>query len=157
MSLFSTIQMAGNSLQAAEIGLQVAGQNISNANTPGYSREVVNLATGPTQQIGGIDEGTGVDIQGVSEQIDSFVNQQLLGANSEQSSTQVQSQTYQQLEQILGELANNTSGTGAGADLTTSIDNFYSSVQTVLNQPESVSDRNLAVAAGQTLARTSIR
>ena len=41
MSLFSSIQMASNSLQIQQIGLQVAGQNIANASTPGYSREQV--------------------------------------------------------------------------------------------------------------------
>ena len=41
MSLFSSIQMAGNALQANDIGLQVVGQNISNANTPGYIREAL--------------------------------------------------------------------------------------------------------------------
>ncbi len=36
MSLFSSIQLANNTLRAQQIGLQVTGQNIANANTPGY-------------------------------------------------------------------------------------------------------------------------
>ena len=48
MSLFGSIQMAGNSLQANQIGLQVVGQNIANASTPGYSREQVEFAAGPS-------------------------------------------------------------------------------------------------------------
>ena len=39
MSLFSSIQLANNTLRATQIGLQVVGQNIANANTPGYIRE----------------------------------------------------------------------------------------------------------------------
>ena len=51
MSLFGSIQMAGNALQANDIGLQVVGQNISNANTPGYIREELELQPGPPQQM----------------------------------------------------------------------------------------------------------
>ena len=36
MSLLGSIRMAGNTLQADDIALQVVGQNIANANTPGY-------------------------------------------------------------------------------------------------------------------------
>ena len=43
MSLLTTIQMAGNTLNAAQIGLQVVGQNVANVDTPGYAREVVNF------------------------------------------------------------------------------------------------------------------
>lgn len=146
MSLSSTMQLAGNSLQAIDIGLQVVAQNVSNANTPGYAQEVEVLTPGPTQQVGGVLEGTGVDVQGIVEQVDSFVDQQLRNANSDQQSTQTQSSTYQQLETLMGELSSN------GTDLTTSVSNFFSSIQNVLNQPESSSVRSLAVQSGQTLA-----
>ena len=39
MSLFGSIQMGGNTLQAMQVGLQVVGNNIANANTPGYVRQ----------------------------------------------------------------------------------------------------------------------
>src|SRR4051812_45962974 len=39
MSLFGAIQMGGNTLRAMQIGLQVVGNNIANANTPGYIRQ----------------------------------------------------------------------------------------------------------------------
>ena len=67
MSLFSSIQMAGNTLQIQQIGLQVAGQNIANASTPGYSREVMNLEAGPTQRLGGVLLGTGVQVQSIQQ------------------------------------------------------------------------------------------
>ena len=50
----------GNSLRANEIALQVVGQNIANANTPGYLREEIHLVPGPTQKLGGLLLGTGV-------------------------------------------------------------------------------------------------
>ena len=65
MSLFSSLQVAGNSLQAVDIGLQVVGQNIANANTPGYAREIENLTPGPTQRLGSVLIGTGVEVTGI--------------------------------------------------------------------------------------------
>jgi len=64
MSLFSSIQLASNALNAAQIGLQVAGNNIANADTPGYIRQQVVLSPAPTQQYGGLLLGLGVQVEG---------------------------------------------------------------------------------------------
>ncbi len=146
MSLFSSIQMAGNTLQVQQIGLQVAGQNIANASTPGYSREVVNLTAGPTQQVGSLDLGTGVQIQGIVQEVDKFLDERVRGASSDQTSTALTTQTYQQLESLFGEL--NSSNLGS------TLTNFTSSIAQVLNSPQDVPTRNLAVLSGQTLAST---
>jgi flagellar hook-associated protein 1 FlgK len=144
MSLFSTLQVASGALQANQIGLQVIGQNIANDNTPGYSREVVNYAPGPTQQIGTLSLGTGVQVQGVVQVVDQFLEQRLRGANADVSNTNTQSQTYQNLENIVGALGNNS----VDANMNT----FFSSISNILNNPQDISTRNLAVLQGQTLA-----
>ncbi len=143
MSLLSSIQLAGNSLQAAQVGLQVAGQNIANADTPGYIRETVNFAPAPGQRIGGLVEGMGVEVSGISQQVNTFIQQELRNANSGAAGTAVQQQTYQQLEGLMNELGN----TGINTDLT----NFFSSINNVLNSPSDISTLNLAVLQGQTL------
>ena len=43
MSLLGTIQLSSNALNAAQLGLQVTGNNIANANTPDYIRERLPL------------------------------------------------------------------------------------------------------------------
>ncbi len=50
MSLFGSIQMGGNTLQAMQIGLQVVGNNIANANTPGYVRQEAVYVPAPVQR-----------------------------------------------------------------------------------------------------------
>lgn len=145
MSLFSTIQISSGALQANQIGLQVVGQNIANDNTPGYSREVVNYVPAPTQQIGTISLGTGVQVQGVVQVVDQFLEQRLRGANSDVANSSLQSQTYQNLEGIVGALQNNSVDAG--------MNSFFSSIGNILNQPQSTSTRNLAVLQGQTLAK----
>lgn len=143
MSLFGTLQLASNSLQAQQIGLQVVGQNIANANTPGYSREQVLLTPAPTQQLGQITLGLGVQVQGVVQKVDNFLNERLRGANSDVANSKAQQQTYSDLEGIVGALQKTS--------LDGSMNDFFSSVANILNQPENVSTRNLAVLKGQAL------
>jgi flagellar hook-associated protein 1 FlgK len=144
MSLFGTLQIASGALQANQIGLQVVGQNIANDNTPGYSREVVNYVPGPAQQIGDISLGTGVLVQGVAQVTDQYLNEQLRGANSDVANSSTQSQTYQNLENVVGALQSNS--------IDSDMNSFFSSIGDILNQPESTSSRNLAVLQGQSLA-----
>ena len=146
MSLYSSIQMAGNALQANEIGLQVVGQNISNANTPGYICEEANLAASSPERYGNLVLGTGVQVQSVTENIDAFLDQRLRSATSDQSSADSLKTSYSQLETIVGALDNSNLGTA--------MSNFFSSINNVLNQPGDTSVRNLAVLQGENLATT---
>ena len=144
MSLFGSIQLANNTLRAADIGLQVVGNNIANANTPGYLREELNLVTAPAQRIGNLTLGLGVESHSITQKIDHFLEDRLRSATSDLANGETQESTYTQLESIVGELST--------TDLSTSLSNFFNSVQDILNQPDSVSVRNIAVLKGQTLA-----
>jgi flagellar hook-associated protein 1 FlgK len=144
MSLFSSIQLANNALRAQQIGLQVVGQNISNANTPGYIREELVLTPAATQRLGSLLLGLGVDVTAVVQKVDRFVEERLRGAISDRTSAESQEKTYVELEALLGELGD--------TDLSTSLNTFFASISEIANQPESVAARNLAVLQGQTLA-----
>lgn len=144
MSLFGTIQGAGNALTAAQIGLQVTGNNIANANTPGFVRGRVVLVPGPTQQFGTLLLGTGVKVHSIVQQIDRFLEDQVRSANSDVASGEIQENTYAQLEGLLGELGD--------SDLSSSLSKFFNSIHDILNQPTSAGLRNLAVLQGQQLA-----
>lgn len=144
MSLFGSLQLASNSMQAQQIGLQVVGQNMANANTPGYSVEQAILTPAPVQRQGNLTLGLGVQVSAIVQKVDDFLNQRLRGTNSDVGNSQTQAQVYQNLESIVGALNDN--------NLQSSLNSFFSSISGVLNQPESVSVRNLAVLQGQTLA-----
>lgn len=60
MSLFSTIQMSANALQVSQLGLHVVGNNISNANTPGYSRQELVQTSAVTTKYGEVIVRNGV-------------------------------------------------------------------------------------------------
>lgn len=144
MSLFSALQVGANSLAANQLGLQVVGNNIANANTPGYIRQTLNLTPSEPQKLGDLSVGLGVHVESITQQIDKFLEERLRNATSDLTNGQTQESTYAQLESIIGELGD--------TDLSTSLSKFFNSVQDVLNQPDSVSVRNIAVLQGQTLA-----
>ena len=85
MSLFGSIQMASNTLRAMQIGLQVVGQNVANANTPGYIREEVIFNPAATQKYGSLRLGMGVEVSAVVQKIDRFLESRLRGAMSERA------------------------------------------------------------------------
>lgn len=143
MSLFGSIQLANNSLQASQIGLQVVGNNIANANTPGYIRQQPIFEPTTPQRLGDLLLGTGVAVSGIKQQTDSFLEERLRGANADLANGEAQASAYTQLETIIGELGDN--------DLSTSLTSFFGSLNNVLNQPDSVAVRNVAVRQGQTL------
>ncbi|MGE0759854.1 MAG: flagellar hook-associated protein FlgK [Pirellulaceae bacterium] len=144
MSLLGTLQIANNSLIAMQVGLQVVGNNIANASTPGYTRQEVIYTPAPTQSIGTLTLGLGVQIEGIIQRTDRFVGERLRSATSDLSNTGTQKQIYLQLESILGELTE--------TDLSSSLNRFFSAINDVVNQPEDPAVRNLAVLQGESLS-----
>ena len=62
--------------------MQTTGHNIANAQTPGYSRQTVDLATSGGQQTGAGFFGKGVDVVTVQRASDAFLNTQSQVASS---------------------------------------------------------------------------
>jgi flagellar hook-associated protein 1 len=146
MSLFGSIQMAGNSLHANDIALQVVGQNIANANTPGYLREEVVLQPAATQQLGNLILGMGVEVEGVVQKVDKFLQERLRSAVSDSANTDTVQQSYSQLEAAVNALSNSS-------DLSTSMNDFFNSISEILNEPADITVRSQAVSNGQALAQ----
>src|SRR3954453_795918 len=146
MSLFGSIQMGGSALQAMQIGLQVVGNNIANANTPGYVRQEAIFAPAPVQRVGGLVLGTGVKVQSIVQKLDKFVQERLVGAHGDRANAEVQEQTYRDLETLLNEIADS-------GDLSSALTGFFNSVDEVLKDPANAATRNLAVGQGVALSQ----
>lgn len=149
MTLYSTLRMSANTLQANQIGMQVISQNIANANTEGYLREEIVYSPAPTQEYGGLLLGLGVEVEAIVQKVDYFLEDRLRSSTSDLSGSEIVEDTYAELEGILNELED--------SDLSTSLNDFFSSISEILNQPESVSVRNLAVLEGQGFAQDVTR
>src|SRR4051812_310495 len=141
MSLFGSIQMGGNTLQAMQIGLQVVGNNIANANTPGYVREEAVFTPAPVQRLGRLVLGLGVKVDAIVQKLDKFVQERLVGAKADRANAEVQEQTYRELETVLNELSDSV-------DLSSSFTGFFNSVDEVMKDPSNAATRNLAVGKG---------
>ncbi|MGQ9770198.1 MAG: flagellar hook-associated protein FlgK [Thermogutta sp.] len=137
--------MASNTMRADQIALQVIGQNIANAETPGYIREEVVLKPAPIQKLGGLPLGLGVQVAAVVQKLDQFLEERLRASVSDRAGTEVCEETYHQLEGLIGELKD--------TDLSSDLTRFFASISEVLNQPESVSARNSVVLQAQTLTQ----
>jgi flagellar hook-associated protein 1 len=141
MSLFGSIQMGGNTLQAMQIGLQVVGNNIANANTPGFVRQEAVFVPAGVQQQGNLILGLGVRVDGIIQKIDKFVQARLIGARGDRANAEVQEQVYRDMETLLNELSDEV-------DLSSSLTGFFNSIDEVLKDPGNVSTRNLAIGKG---------
>jgi len=140
MSLFGSLQMAGNTLQAMQIGLHVVGNNIANANTPGYVRERTIYTPAPVQKLGNLTLGSGVEIAGIVQNVDKFVENRLRDAGSDLANAEVQDQAFRDLEAILGELTE--------VDISSALTQFFNGIELITNEPENIGLRDLAVKDG---------
>ncbi|MCA9133740.1 MAG: flagellar hook-associated protein FlgK [Planctomycetales bacterium] len=143
MSLFSTIQQASNALRVNELGLHVVGNNIANANTPGYIRQELVQSPSVGVKYGELIMGTGVRAVGVVQKLDDFVVERLRQTESSLASSEVQESLYRRMESVFGEMTDN--------DLSSQLAEFSSSVNDLLNQPGNDALRQLVLERGATL------
>ena len=106
----SILNIGTRALQANQVALQTAGNNIANVNTPGYSRQTVTLQTVEGQFTGGGYIGKGVDVQTIQRNFSAFLTRQSTLASSVQAADVTRSDKLSQLEGIF---PGGTSGLGA--------------------------------------------
>ena len=144
MGLNAALATASRSLDAFTAGIQVAGQNIANANTPGYIRETLQLEPGRPYLRGGLLVGTGVSAPGIQQEIDQYLETRIHSANSDVKASKARESIYKQLEAEIRELGD--------GDLSSRLNGFLAAINDVVNQPESAAVRQLAVGEGRQLA-----
>lgn len=118
MSTFSGINQSARALSAAQRGLEVTGQNIANANTPGYSRQRVEQSASILNQTGQFSQknvaGDGVVVTGLTRVTDVLATataRQDSATSTQQGAT---STIWSGIEAALGD----TGTTGLSKDLT---------------------------------------
>jgi flagellar hook-associated protein 1 FlgK len=141
MFLFDTLHSAASAMNSSQLGMQVVGQNLNNAQTPGYVRESLNLQTNTSRKTGsGIIIGTGVQVTGITQVIDKFLEERLRNSISDSTASATQEKYYSELEALLNELTE--------YDLSTSIETFFNSIDNIQNHPENLTYRQMATEQG---------
>jgi len=144
MSLIGTIQQSAGALQAAQIGLQVVGNNIANANTPGYIRQQLEQASASAVRDGGLIKGLGVRTTGIVQNVDRALVERMYRAKSALDGAEALERAYSQLEEITTDLDN--------SGLTQQLSLFNNSLHELSAQPADRALREFVVLQGETLA-----
>ncbi|MDR2761518.1 MAG: flagellar hook-associated protein FlgK [Planctomycetaceae bacterium] len=146
MYLFDTLHIAASAMNTNQLGMQVVGQNLTNASTTGYVRETLNVQTNGSRKTGnGITIGTGSQVTGITQVIDKFLEERLRNSISDSTSSATQEKYYSELESLLNELTD--------YDLSTSIETFFNSIDNIQNYPENVTYRQMAIEQGLKLTQ----
>src|SRR5689334_21731054 len=120
MSLNGALQIGRTALTASQAALQVAGNNMANAATPGYHRLSTHLdpmrgeMLGRTQQVGG-----GVDLQAIRREIDTALQSRHRDALSQEHASLIDQQFLTSIETLQNELSDN--------DLSSLLSTFFNS------------------------------
>jgi flagellar hook-associated protein 1 len=146
ISTFMGLETALRGLMAQQQALDITGQNITNASTPGYTRQTVSLATTPSLQTApGVMLGTGVTVTGYQRVRDAFLDVQLRAQTMLQGSAQATEDGLGQVENVINE----PSSTGINSLLSS----YWSAWQDVSNNPQDMAARQSLVEAATSLAQ----
>jgi flagellar hook-associated protein 1 len=96
----SLINIGTRALQANHMALQVAGNNIANVNTPGYSRQNVVMQNVPGQYTGSGFIGKGVDIKTIERKLDDYLTRQSNIASANYNLDRTRAEKFKELENI---------------------------------------------------------
>jgi flagellar hook-associated protein 1 FlgK len=142
VSLNGITASAISALQTNQAALNVVSNNVSNLNTPGYARRVVNEST---LSAGG--QLTGVDIASVQRVTNQFLQQEQLAAGGSASQYDTMANLFSQLNGLLG-------GPGDNQSLATQLTNVTSAFATASQAPTSSASQTGVMNALNGLAST---
>jgi len=147
MDLVGIIMNAGAGLGVYRAQVATVSHNIANANTPGYARqEAVATETTPAEEIGVNGYlGRGVELQGVYQSRDQFVENQINVAFANSASTSAQSDALSTITAL------DPQGQGGVTD---AIGKFYSALRELNQNPGDLGLRQAVVYSAQNLAKS---
>ncbi len=142
-TIFNSLALAQQALQAQQFGLEIAQRNIANVNTPGYSRQRLNLMPGDPY---GADAALG--LAGVnSGTIESFRNRFLNYRISQETEAQG---CYDSVATALRQVET-LFNSGSGQGLDRKLEDFFNSFSTLANAPEDVTLREQVLSSAADL------
>ncbi len=130
------LNVGTQALQANQLALQTAGNNIANVNTAGYSRQSVVMQANPGQFSGGGYIGKGVSVQTIQRNFSAFLTRQSTVAGATQAADTARADKLKQLETIFPGGAN-----GLGA----SINDMLNAFADVASAPTDLTARTVAL------------
>ena len=142
-SLTSSLWIAAGALDVDQGALDATTNNIANANTPGYSREVVDLSEATPVVVGQLTFGTGVNLDQIQSVRDQVLSLQIEEQMTQQNGAQTQLNSLGQVQALFADPTQ-----GIGADLTA----FFNSISQLSTDPANGAQRSAVITAAQNLA-----
>jgi flagellar hook-associated protein 1 FlgK len=131
-------------LSANKTSLAVTGHNITNVNTPGFSRQETIQATRIPQFSGAGYIGSGTTLVDVRRIYNEFLNTQVRSSTALNSDTQSYLSQINQLDSLL---AGSTTGVNPG------LQKVFAALQTAAEDPANIPARQLALSEAEGLAK----
>jgi flagellar hook-associated protein 1 FlgK len=137
-SVFGSLDLARRALTAHQLGVQVAGHNLANATTPGYSRERTELVPQPDRR--------GVNVESITRIRDRFLDFALITEQQALGKHLAQQGLLQRIQAVV------TDPPGEG--LSAVLDQLFQGFQDLSTSPTNQAARFEVQDAGERLAQT---
>ena len=142
--LNTALLIGAQALDVTQAELNATSNNIANANTVGYTREVPQVSENAESVSGDTVSGGGVSLTGLQSVRDELLNLQIQQQTSAQSSQDTQSSALDQIQ---------TNFSPSGNDIASEFAAFSSSLAQLSANPSSTSVQEGVISAGQNLAQ----
>lgn len=142
-SLYTSLYTGSSGLFTSQTAVQVTGNNIANASTPGYSRQVANVTSNLPLTQGNLNFGTGSGVESVKRAGDDFITKQLVAQSASYGEYEAASSPLADIERILDI---------SDSSLASDIDNFFDAWQQMSTNPSGTAERQQVVQEGGDLA-----
>jgi flagellar hook-associated protein 1 FlgK len=144
--LNSILEIGRRSLSTSQYGLGITSHNISNAGTPGYSRQRLNVAPSTSEKTAYGYLGTGINIQSIQRLRSGYIDQQIYTVNQNMGRAGQRENILRLAESFLQE----PSESGLGATMS----QFFASFQDLSLHPEESANRNAVVQKASLMVGT---
>ena len=144
--IFQSLDIARRAIWANRLGLDVTSNNIANVNTPGYSRQRVELQNAQPLQLVKGQLGLGVKVDQIRRVRDQLLDFQYRRASYNLGKAQIQENTLLQVETIIQEPSENSIGN--------LLSEFFSEFSNLASEPENTAIRNTIVQKATALVES---
>jgi len=144
-NIYGLLSIGQSALLTQQKAIDITGNNIANVNTPGYSRQRLNIKQNSPVRMDGQTMSTGVTADtGIQRFYDQFLGAQLNGENENLGRWEAQNQALERAELMFDDSEGNGLSSAMGA--------FWNAWQDLSNNPSGVAERTSLTSAGQYLA-----
>ncbi|NMZ63067.1 MAG: flagellar hook-associated protein FlgK [Pseudomonas sp. PGPPP4] len=140
----SLISIGLSGLQASQTALSTTGNNITNVDTAGYSRQLTSQSAAAAQNVGLAYVGTGTTVADVRRVYSQYLTTQLQSGTALDNEAQTYVTAAKSVDSLL---ADSTTG------ISTALSSFFSSLQTASATPTDSASRSLVLTSATTLSQ----